>query len=325
MRTRLCIFVQLILCFLPVAGCTVQNESKLKETTVKVIDMSQYKASKPNQQMKLIFIHHSCGGQWLANRGEAKEIVPDTCLYESHPNGGGLKTLLHQNNYEVHEASYKSKIGDKTDVCDWNVKFRESMGEILRCDIQDKQYADISIKNDIVVFKSCFPNNAIESEGKEPGNPDSPIKTTANYKAAYTKLLTYFKANPDTLYICVTAPPLVGSSSGRLKELMKSIITPEKTTKAMGDRARRFNNWLKDSEQGWLTGYEGKNVFVFDYYDVLTKRGESNHALYPTNGGTDSHPSSEGNAIAAKEFVTFLNKAVDKFGQSKADTNSMRN
>jgi hypothetical protein len=310
---NLCFLVISLLCTLTIGGCAEQKKNNMKETTVKEIDLSQYKDTKPEGIMKLLFIHHSCGGQWLADKGEAKDILPGTCIYESHPNGGGLRNLLQQNNYEVHEASYKSGIGDKTDVCDWNVKFRDRMGDILRCDRQDTFYKDTVVMNDIVMFKSCFPANAIDSEGKEPGDPDSTVQTTANYKAAYSKLLGYFRAHPNTLFVCVTAPPLVKSYPNRLKEIAKRIVAPEKTVEAIGDRARKFNNWLKDKESGWLAGYEGKNIVVFDYYDVLTKHGESNHALYPTNGGNDSHPSTEGNTIAAKKFIPFLNRAVNRF------------
>lgn len=306
------ITVIVIFCLIGIAGCNKQNNSVVGGTKVKEIDLVGYKDTKPERTMKLFFIHHSVGGQWLADKGEAKEIVPDTCLYVNHPNGGGLRTLLQQNNYEVHEAGYKSKIGDKTDVNDWNAKFRDRMEDILSCDRQDTSYKDASAKNDIIVFKSCYPNNAIEAEGKEPGDPDSPEKTTANYKASYNRLLEYFRAHPNTLFVCVTAPPLVESVPSRSKEFIKKIIGSESTVKAVGDRARRFNNWLKDTEKGWLAGYGGKNVVVFDYYDLLTKYGGSNYSLYPTNNGHDSHPSSEGNAIAAPEFVLFLNKSLNR-------------
>ncbi|NVN93318.1 MAG: hypothetical protein HXX11_22360, partial [Desulfuromonadales bacterium] len=112
---------------------------------MKEIDLSTYRDSKPEQRLRLLFIHHSCGGQWLADKGEAKDILADTCIIASHPNGGGLRALLQQNNYEVHEAVYKSVIGDKTDVSDWNAKFRDKMGEILKCDQQDSLYKESSV------------------------------------------------------------------------------------------------------------------------------------------------------------------------------------
>jgi len=300
---------------LPLAtgACTQRNNSSVKENAVKEIDLSQYGDSKPEKTMRLLFIHHSCGGQWLADKGDAKDVIPGTCIIASHPNGGGLRTLLMQNNYEVHEAAYKSVIGDKTDVSDWNAKFRDKMEQIMRCDRQDTLYADASTRNNIVVFKSCFPTNEIESDGKEPGDPNSPKKTIANYKAAYSSLLSYFRAHPETLFICVTAPPLAQNVPSRAKEFLKNVIGAENTVKAVGERSRRFNNWLKDTRNGWLAGYEQKNVVVFDYYNVLTHHGKSNYSLFPANGGSDSHPSAEGNSIASQEFIPFLNKSVNRF------------
>ena len=300
-----------------ICSCSELNKNEPKEMKVKEIDLSGYSDKKPEKKMRLLFIHHSCGGQWFADKGENIQIIPDTCIYKSSPNGSGLRSLLQQNNYEVHEAAYKSAIGAKTDVCDWNAKFRDRMDDILHTDLQDERYKDPSEKNDIIMFKSCFPNSEIVSEGKEPGDPDSPEKTTANYKAAYNKLLGYFKSRPDTLFLVVTAPPVVKNVPSRTKEFIKKMLGSGSTVQAVGERARRFNNWLKDTEKGWLARYEGKNVVVFDLYDVLTGHGKSNHALYPTKGGADSHPSSEGNDLAAREFVPFLNKAVARYYASK--------
>ena len=53
---------------------------------------------------------------------------------------------------------------------------------------------------------------------------------------------------------------------------------------------------------------------VFDYYDILTDHGQSNLSRYATWGGEDSHPSREGNKLAAQAFVPFLNQAVRRLG-----------
>lgn len=85
-----------------------------------------------------------------------------------------------------------------------------------------------------------------------------------------------------------------------------------RTSAKSGVLARDFNNWLSGSE-GWLKGYGGRNVVVFNYYDVLTDGGASNFSRYPTGDGSDSHPSREGNEKAAKAFVPFLNQAVRRW------------
>ena len=53
---------------------------------------------------------------------------------------------------------------------------------------------------------------------------------------------------------------------------------------------------------------------MFDYYDILTGKGQSDLCVYPTGDGYDSHPSREGNGKAAAAFVPFLNQAVRRAG-----------
>ena len=95
---------------------------------------------------------------------------------------------------------------------------------------------------------------------------------------------------------------------------IKTVLGRPDTVEKIGKRARLFNNWLNDVENGWLKDYELKNVVVFDYYDVLSGHGKSNWSAYPTQGGRDSHPSNEGNQSAAGELILFLNQAVDRMG-----------
>jgi hypothetical protein len=288
-------------------SCLKRQGMEVKEP-VKTIDLSAYPSSKPDKPVNLIFIHHSCGGQLLADKGK---VVSENAICSSHPNGGGLRRLLEDNNYIVHEASYGSKIGEDTDICHWNKKFRDSMEIILACKGQDKIFSN-GTKNKIVIFKSCFPNSWIQAEGREPGDPDSCEQTIYNYKASYRALLSYFESNPDTLFVAVTAPALAQPS--KVKEFIKKIMGKgRENVDEVGTRARAFNNWLKDSKDGWLMGYRLKNVVVFDYYDILTGNGQSDWSMYPSGNGKDSHPSSLGNTKTAKEFVPFLNKAMHRF------------
>ncbi|HNY66873.1 MAG TPA: hypothetical protein PKM41_15695 [Deltaproteobacteria bacterium] len=279
-------------------------------------DLAAYSSDKPSCTLHLLFLHHSCGGQLLADRGEIRERDPGTCIYLTHPNAGGLRSALGRNNYTVHEASYGSSLGQGTDICHWRRKFRDHMGAVLSCDGQDRPFRD-GTRNRIVVFKSCFPNSWIDSEGRGPGDPDSSEKTMANYKAAYGALLEYFMRHPDTLFVACTAPPMarpVPGLSGRALSAVRGLLGRPDPLGPVGTRIRSFNNWLKDMDGGWLKGYGAMNVVVFDYYDILTGYGASDWSLYPTRGGADSHPSSEGNTRAAQAFIPFLNKAVRRAG-----------
>ncbi len=273
-------------------------------------DLAKYPKDAPSRKLHVLFIHHSTGGQLLADPG------PDdgrNCIYKTHPNGGGLRRMLEENNYVVHEASYGSIIGNETDICHWNAKFRDQMDKILSCNNQDESFTD-GTKNSVVIFKSCFPNSWIDSEGSGPGDPDSCDRTTANYRAAYKALLTYFAARPDTLFVAFTAPPLAMPLKAKAKNIIKSLLGRSDDYRTVGRRNRAFNAWLTDTKKGWLEAYPHKNVVVFDYYDVLTGHGASDWSVYGSQGGTDSHPSSEGNSMAARQFVPFLNRAVNRMG-----------
>jgi len=295
---------------LSLAACE-SNERPESVMNVKTLDLSGYSSEKPMAPIHLLFIHHSCGGHLFAEKGKEEG---QNCIYASHPNGGGLRKLLQENNYIVHEASYGSLIGDKTDICHWNAKFRDHMDKILVCRNQD-EFFDDGTQNSIVVFKSCFPNNWIESDGAMPGDPDSCEKTLANVQAAYRALLAYFGSHPRTLFVAMTAPPMaepVLYKKDKIIQFMKIITGRPDTKEKVGKRARSFNNWLKDVNNGWLRDYDLNNVAVFDYYDVLTGYGKSDWSQYPTRGGYDSHPNSEGNAKAASEFIPFLNRSYNR-------------
>jgi hypothetical protein len=288
------------------AACGGGQSSQSKQTsevkTVKTLDLSRYSTEPPSHPLNLLFIHHSCGGQWLADKGSA---VGQDCIYRTYPEGGGLRTLLEKNGYRVHEASYNSVIGADTDIKDWPPKFSRQMEQVLKTDMQDKLLPD-GETNNIVMFKSCFPNNNFESD-----------QDVEEAMTAYKSLLPVFRGHPEVLFVAVTAPPLVPPtrSGSSVKRFIKKMLGRFKDVPAVGRRARRFNNWLKDAENGWLSGYDLKNVVVFDLYDILTKEGQSNWAEYPTGNGTDSHPNAAGNAIAAQKFVPFLNRAVHRHSE----------
>ena len=133
------------------------------------MDLSGFAESPPGQRLDLVFIHHSVGGHWLAAPGPEAGA---NCIVTSHPNGGGLRSALEEQGYEVHEASYGSRVGQDTDIVHWPPKFRDQMDQILPCRHQDLPLPD-GRRNRIVVFKSCYPNNAFVGPGTPPGRAAS--------------------------------------------------------------------------------------------------------------------------------------------------------
>jgi hypothetical protein len=297
-----------LLSFLRIGG-TVSSTPRVTSQTPS-LDMSGFSSERPGVGLRLLFIHHSCGGQLLAPAGPEQG---DQCIYRSHPNGGGLRGLLERDGYEVHEASYGSRVGDKTSLFDWYPKFRDQMRDILSCDRQDETYSD-GRKNAIVVFKSCFTESWFKEEGSSPGNPSGPVLSLWNAKATLRAILPELQKHPEVLFVYVTAPPLAPKLSPipAWKWLAQRVLgkgaTPANVERA-GYLARELNDWVRDPN-GWLAGYPLKNLVAFDYYDVLTGGRLSNLSAYASGDGDDSHPSSAGNEQAARAFVPFLNRAV---------------
>jgi hypothetical protein len=283
-----------------------------------IFDFSSFSAARPGSALDLLFVHHSSGGQLLAAEGPEISKRPSSCIYASHPNGGGLRSLLEQAGYRVHEASYGSVLGEHTDLFDWPPKLRTGLDALLRLDEQDDRYPD-ERRNRVVVFKSCFPNNLFAGEGAAPGDARGPDLTVWNARAALRALLPELARHPETLFVYVTAPPIAPRTPAlpawrALLRLARGHGTPAAELGASAALARELNDWAA-SPEGWLAGYAGKNVVVFDYYDVLTGGARATDlSAYPTGNGLDSHPSAAGNHEAAMRFVPFLNRAVRRAG-----------
>jgi hypothetical protein len=278
----------------------------------------------PAEPVRLIFIHHSCGSNWLSD------------------GNGGLGVALRDNNYYVSDTNYDwgpDSIGSSTDVGQWWLWFRgpdsaEYLTALYAESEQHSSYSRMSTEvsggNEVIMFKSCYPNSGLKGNVDDPvpDIEDNPLRgqscgsqyhTVANAKGIYIDLLEYFKTRQDKLFIVVTAPPL--------------------TDGTYADNARAFNNWLVNE---WLTGYTVGNVFVFDFYNVLTTNGgdantndagleSGNHHRW-WNGGIqhktdgddddpnvaeyssgDDHPSKAGNEKATAEFVPLLNNVYNTF------------
>ncbi len=286
----------------------------------------------PSNPVKLVFVHHSCGENWLADL----------------PSGtaGGLGVALRDSNYFVSDTNYDwgpGGIGSSTNIGSWWTWFRgpDSPNYLSALYGESGQWSDYSRmetdpggENTVVMFKSCYPNSGLGgSPGDAPtpiaGNPlrgddtDEPgILTVGNAKGIYVDLLNYFRTRLDKLFVVITAPPLRDGSYAA--------------------NARAFNNWLVND---WLDGYANDNVFVFDYYNVLTSNGGSanvndlgaaggNHHRWWSNGvqhqvayggntlaypSGDDHPNTHGNQKATAEFVPLLNVAYNRFNGSSPE------
>lgn len=274
----------------------------------------------PAKPVKLIFIHHSCGENWLAD------------------GNGNLGIALRDNNCFVSDVTYgwgPDNIGDHTDIGHWWTWFRGPRSgtylsalypESDQMSAYTRLAKDPGGENTIIMFKSCFPNSYLEGNPNDPpttgdnplrGQPcDSAHHTVANAKGIYNDIRQYFATRQDKLFIVITAPPQAANN----------------TDLAHAANARALNNWLIND---WLKGYPHQNIAVFDFYNVLTSNGGNpnsndvgwatgnhhrwwnnaeqhlqtvnyNMAAYPMDPW-DSHPTMAGNQKGTAEFVALLN------------------
>ena len=276
--------------------------------------------------VKLVFIHHSTGGNWLADPNDNQPY-------------GGLAAALMANNYYVSTTNYgwgPGGIGDRTDIVDWPDWFTGGNAAAVTAALYAETGQNIGGfgnwkrmvaapdgENRIVVFKSCFPNSDLfGSPADLAGAAPNDQYTVSNAKAVYNNILTYFQTRPDKLFVVVTAPPLLAAAYG----------SDYQSPARRAENARAFNNWLVND---WLASYPLQNVGVFDYFNVLTgpdnhhrvtsgvvehtTPGTSDYAYYPSG---DSHPSSAGHQKATAEFVPLLNHYFNLWqtGISSGDT-----
>jgi len=246
-----------------------------------------------------VFIHHSVGENWLEQ--------------------GELKTQLTTLGFNVHDITYGDDVsgtpvpgmqpnGDFTDVKDWYFWFHNFLDGVLEWECSPGEY------NQVVMFKSCFPNSGITEDGVAPGNPTNDNRSTWNYKAAYCSLTNVFAQHSNVLFIAVTAPPMRPGDGYRSDE---------------GVRVRLFNNWLKkDFVDSYVEMTGLRNVAVFDLFDILSTastKPRGANALFPAYRTRDSHPNAKGSRSATGAFIPYFRNVLEYWSIDKMATNSPLN
>ncbi|HHN93509.1 MAG TPA: hypothetical protein ENK17_01960, partial [Anaerolineae bacterium] len=160
-------------------------------------------AAPPTATVKLVFVHHSCGDNWLST------------------GNGGLGDALGANNYFVSDTYYgwgPGGIGDNTDIGHWWLWFRGPHSPTYTQALYEttnqhatytRPMSDPGGENQIIMFKSCFPNSHLGGNPDDPPTTgDNPLRgqssssayhTVANAKGIYNDLLVYFAAHRDKL------------------------------------------------------------------------------------------------------------------------------
>ncbi len=294
----------------------------------------------PATPVRLVFIHHSVGANWLSD------------------DNGNLLRGLNANNYYVSDTYYgwgpiydpatpgSGTIGDYTDIGHWYDWFLGPRSSIFLGDLYPTTHLTPAPEmsginaipkppgdNTVVLFKSCFvsaylitgnPNDPPRKSSPADPNPiwgsaDGSEYTVSNIKGMYRDLLSYFATRQDRLFILVTTPPSSYDDPG--------------LTRSSAILLRAINTWLV---RHWLENYLYNNVAVFDFYNVLTSNGGNidtndlgaatgnhhrlrnglvQHVVNVNNNfsaytpGGDSHPGGPGSEKTTGEFLPLLNVA----------------
>jgi len=224
----------------------------------------------------MVFLHHSVGHGLLTT--------------------GALQDSLLNMGIFVRSATYGDEIGQQTDINHWLPKFDNDLDRILSFKAHPNQYFEDDRTNDIIMFKSCFPNSGITSDGEGTADPISSEKTIANYQATFEALIKIFETQPDKLFVYMTSPPL---NSGA-------------TTFDQAARSRKFNDWLvqKASELPESSNFVVYNLFAFLSDDKGYLKSE-----YLLNSSTDSHPNARASQEAVGDFIRFFTPIWEKWNR----------
>lgn len=287
---------------------------------------------------KAVFIHHSTGGN----------LIADTTGSDGN---GGLALEMDQAGYFFSDICYgwdapsNADIGNSTDIGHWHAWFADTtdqggiprrdriMGAVYAEYDKDaysianygdytRQLTDPGGENEIVVIKSCYPNADIYDDNStvpadfygqayNATSGGNPVQTVSNVKALYNQLLNYMKNHTDKMFVIMVNPPL---SSGN-------------TTSARAANMRSIANWLVND---WLSegNWTGRNVFVWDFFNILTdvdnhhyvsggvevhhtEVDSGNYTVYAGGDGGGDHPTGTANRKATSEFIPLLDLWYD--------------
>lgn len=196
------------------------------------------------KSVSALFIHRSVGNNLLRD-GNLKNLVVRA----------GLKKNIEIDFKDINNNLEKGTPGEDTKPKDYAVYFKNH-----------------ARSEDIVIIKSCYPNNAIRS--------DSALRDLKNI---YKEIVKAYLSNSKGKLIIMTTPPL----------------RPLRTTSTEAERAKDLERWI--TEQSF-----GTRVKVFDFYEMLSDQSGVLKSEYRRLLPWDNHPNSKASRIIAPKLADYI-------------------
>ncbi len=240
------------------------------------LDRGRVQGETRGQYTNVIFLHHSVG-QGIIAQGNLRSKLTQAgfSFYDHDYNEPGLTYPDGQ------QAGYNYLVpGDNTDINGLLAIFQQPVYPLPVNTLSGL------LQHEVIIVKSCFPNNHIASDD-----------ALTQDKTAYIKIREVMRQHPEKLFIILTSPPL----------------NPAETNLDEASRARKLADWLASDE--YRDGTE--NLSVFDLFSQLAEGDvtspEANQLRAEYRAGSDSHPNQAANEKIAGILAVFVEDTVKAY------------
>ena len=236
------------------------------------------KTTRSSERKRILFIHHSTGGNLIKEgnlRDEIRKLDSNIEFWDHNYNLFPLFTYLLAGN--THLKGLSDSDGKVTGV-DYRITLSNNSPKEY-AEIFARDPSDLTLKAildyDVVAFKNCYPTTRITS--------DQQLQEDIDY---YSSIRNNLSRYPNTQFVLLTPPP----------------AREETTNLANAERTKKLVNYLNSSEFVGST----TNIHVFDFFSLLADGTGMLKKKYTRPLFFDSHPNKLGNIYISPIFAKYL-------------------
>jgi hypothetical protein len=242
--------------------------------------MVDIKTQSMHLKKKILFIHHSTGGNLIREGDLRKEIWKLNPEIEFWDHSYNLFPILSR--FVANHSHNKGLSNAKGEVTGKDLKITLSnnspkeYAEIFSRDVKDPTLKSI-LTFDVIAFKNCYPTTRITS--------DHQFNEDVRY---YEIIRDSIQKYPEKQFVLITPPPERKQTTNFVNAL----------------RAKMLVSWLNSK----IFLQETHNIYVFDLFSLLADQDGMLRKDYQRIPPWDSHPNCHANKIIAPILADFLVK-----------------